>query len=80
MNIQEFHAGMKKNFGVKSNPNQFICPVLFQLNKVSLDVINFDRWLRQQHGEYDENRDISMAMLVTEKYGADACEWLRSTI
>ncbi len=80
MNIQEFHSGMKKHFAIRSNPNQFICPMSFMLKRVSLDVIKFDHWLRQQYGEYDENRDISMAMLVTEKYGAAACEWLRSAI
>ncbi len=42
---------------------------------IRVDIVKFDEWLHSQAGDYEE-RGLSMAEAVTERYGAEAMEFL----
>jgi len=45
--------------------------------KYSLDVIEFDEWLKEEHG-YNESRDGSMADFIKSTFGQKAAEFVVS--
>jgi hypothetical protein len=51
--------------------------VLF--GNISIDIFAFDDWLHSVHGEY-EDRGLSMADLIVEKYGDGAIKLIMELI
>ena len=46
-----------------------------------LDIIKFDEWLYEKHGNYDEGENaISMKELILREYGADAEQFMQSLL
>lgn len=44
-----------------------------------VDVVKFDEWLHRQMGDY-EDRGLSMAEAVEERYGKEAMDFLQTLI
>lgn len=76
MTIIEFGQGLRKHFGIR-NGKPYLCQVELMTRQVRLDPLALDDWLHQQHGEYEDERNLSMAMLITEEYGPAAHDWTR---
>ena len=76
MTLQEFDAGLLQYFGIhRSRP--YLCQVSLMMGKIRVDLLALDRWLEQKHGLYNEEREISMSMLIIEQYGQAAHDWTR---
>lgn len=43
-----------------------------------LDILKLDAWLHMRHGEYEEERGISMVELVAVEYGDAAVTWVKA--
>lgn len=43
--------------------------------RIRIDIVKFDEWLHSQAVDYEE-RGLSMAEAVTERFGAEAMEFL----
>jgi hypothetical protein len=76
MTLIEFGQGMRQHFGIKDS-RPYLDPVGVMTRQIQLDPLAFDDWLHQQHGEYEDERHLSMAMLITEEYGTAAHDWTR---
>ncbi len=79
MTLQEFDAGLLKYFGIRSG-RPYLCQVSLMMGKIRVDPLALDDWLERKHGLYTEEREISMAMLITEQYGQAAHDWTRRAI
>lgn len=76
---QTFRKGMLKHFGIPtSQAGEFMDPIFVQLSKeVKLDVLRFDDWLHEKHGEY-ENDGLSMSEAIDKFYSVDASLFVKS--
>ena len=76
---QTFRKGMQKHFGLSTTAaGEFMDPIFIQLGKqVKLDVLKFDDWLHEKHGEY-ENDGLSMSEAIDRFYSVDASLFVRS--
>jgi hypothetical protein len=82
MTLQDFHAGMRRHFKV-GNAGRFLDRALLcGTGRVTLDVLAFDDWLHERHGDYEDAtpEGCSMSDLVRREYGMEAEAWLRGTL
>jgi hypothetical protein len=70
--IQEFHQGMRTHFGIQNSGDYIDLTLIRMSRKVHIDPIKFDSWLHDKHGEYELERNMSMANLLLEHYGSAA--------
>ena len=70
MTFPEFHKNMNKHFGIKTDVQKYVDVLVSAITgQISMDVIKFDDWLHERHGNYEEERGISMADLIKKEYG-----------
>ena len=78
--MPEFAMLMKNYFGIKA-ANKFIDTTMTQIfDRIVLDIIAFDDFLHEKHGEYEEEQGISMSELITKEYGAAANSFIDQMI
>ncbi len=78
MTIQQFHKGMKENFGI-NNPQNYLDELYLRSKTVKIDLLLFDDWLHAKFGEY-ETDGMNMADMVHQKFGLDAKMFIESLI
>ena len=78
---QVFRKGMLKHFGIPTAAaGKFMDPIFIQLCKeVKLDVISFDDWLHEKHGEYEVD-GLSMSEAIDKFYSVDASLFVKSVL
>lgn len=76
---QIFRKGMLKHFGIPTGSSgAFMDPIFIQLRKeVKLDVLKFDDWLHEKHGEYEAD-GLSMEEAIDKFYSVDATLFVKS--
>lgn len=81
MKITEFNQAKSQFYDYfKVGINRFhdvILSIAFQ--KITLDITEFDSYLHQQFGEYEE-RNLSLKDIVINNYGLNAYEFLEELI
>ena len=74
-----FHGGMRKFFKIRGEG--FVDLIMVQLGQgVRVDILAFDAWLHEQHGEYEDERGLSMKELIAKEYGEQAELFIQSLI
>ena len=68
----EFFKGLKKHFNIINRPNDYLCKTFLVTREVKIDIIKFDEWLHDKHGNYEVNKNLSMGQLIAEEYGISA--------
>ena len=76
MNAQHFILEMIKHFNCR-NPNIFMCQTTFIESEVDLDLFEFDQWLHEVHGNY-EDCGMSMSDIILKHYGKKAHTFIKS--
>lgn len=76
----KFFAGLKLYFDIRSKPNVYLCKTALITGKVRLDIIKFDDWLHVKHGNYEVDKNVSMAQLVAKEYGISARSFIEDHI
>lgn len=79
MSALEYHEGMKRHFGINSAGRFLDRLAIMASRRVALDVLAFDEWLHERHGEY-ENDGLSMADCIAKHYGERAKAFVESLI
>lgn len=76
---QIFRKGMLKHFGIQtSQAGEFMDPIFIQISKeVKLDVLKFDDWLHEKHGEYEAD-GLSMGEAIDKFYSVEASVFVKS--
>ena len=75
----EFAKGMFEHFCLKDS-GRFIDTLVLQVTgQCTLDVLAFDDYLHAKYGDYEE-RGLSMAEVIREKFGLDASLWAEGAI
>ncbi len=76
---QAFRKGMQKHFGLSTTAaGEFMDLIFIQLRKeVKLDVLKFDDWLHEKHGEYEAD-GLSMEEAIDKFYSVDATLFVKS--
>lgn len=68
---------MRKHFHIQE-PGKFIDILFAQLSReVKLDVLLFDDWLHQKHGEYEAD-GLSMQEAIDKFYSVEASQFMKS--
>ena len=74
-----FHGGMRKFF--KMRGEGFLDVMMVYCGRgARLDILAFDDWLHKQHGEYEDERGLSMGELIEKEYGEQAELFIQSLI
>jgi hypothetical protein len=74
--IAEFHKGMREHFNIQ-NPGEYIDKILsMTTHRVHLDTIKLDDWLHEQHGQYELERNMSMANFLVKEYSQAAHDFV----
>lgn len=77
----EFHAGMKRHFPALGNAGRFLDPLAIMSGKrVALDILAFDDWLHEKHGEYETTAGQSMRECIAANYSPEAAAFVESLI
>jgi len=81
MTFPEFIKGMKRHFGIKTGVQEYVDTLLYSgTKKIKLDIVRFDDWLHEKHGEYENEKSMSMSELIESKHGKNAVDFILSTI
>lgn len=78
MTFPDFCKGMKQHFGIR-DANKYLDPITLRYPAVSLNILVFDDWLHEKFGMY-EDQGKSMDNIITEKFSADASNFVRRCI
>ena len=70
-NPLDFFKGLKTYFGI-SSPNDYLCKTFLITRVVKIDIIQFDEWLHGKYGNYEIDNNMSMAQIISKKYGIEA--------
>ena len=81
MTRQMFAKALEKHFKIShGDAHKFIDLLMLRLRmKCTLDIMKFDDWLHEQHGEYEEAGQ-SMSDVITLYYGKTATAWVKRQI
>lgn len=80
MTAPEYHAGMRRYFPDIGNAGRFLDTLAIQCGKrVAIDVLAFDDWMHEKHGEY-EGAGLSMSDCIATHYGESARAFIHSLI
>lgn len=75
---QAFHRGMRELFGI-TDAGRFMDLVFVQLHEVKLDVLAFDDWLHEKHGQYEDD-GLSMREAIAKHYSEAAAAFVESLL
>ena len=77
MKFQEFVKGMDRHFGIRSGVQEYVDTMVSAIaDKILMDIVKFDEWLHEQHGEYEKEKGMSMAELLKKEYGQAAHDFV----
>lgn len=80
MSPLEFHAGFKRHFPGVGNAGRFMDVLMLRIRRTpTLDVLAFDDWLHERHGEYEAD-GMSMAECIAKHYGEPARAFIESIL
>ena len=76
-----FHGGMRKFFKI-GDAGKYVDTILLMAGtkELKINIIMFDDWLHKQHGEYEDERGLSMKELIAREYGEQAELFIQSLI
>ena len=82
MERDDFFNGLKVHFGVdKKQAVKFIDKLIWLSKRTySLNLFEFDDYLHEKFGEYEDERKMSMADIIEAKYGEAAKNWAEKAI
>jgi len=81
MNFKEFVKGMKKHFDITLGVNNFLSATESDYHrKAIMNIIEFDAWLHEKHGDYEEDHELSMKEIIEKEYGKKARRFVEEAI
>jgi hypothetical protein len=81
MNFPEFVKGMKEHFGITNGVNEFLSPTEYVFRRMPrMSITKFDDWLHEKHGEYEEERGMSMKEIIEAEYGPQATLFIKEAL
>ena len=72
MLFPEFVKGMKTHFEITHGVQNFIGLPESNPKKVIMNIVKFDDWLHEKHGNYEEEQGLSMGEIISKEYGIEA--------
>lgn len=76
--INQVERKFERFFGIRFTPYfDSLMSVVFK--RIIIDVVKFDNYLLNKY-HYDQNKDISMAAFIINKFGVDAWYFVKSLL